>query len=105
YAPVVIRKFTDSSTPLLYRALVTGQSVNAALKFFRNNPDGKGENYYNVTLKVGHIASIDAYSPDNQSADGSVRTALPMEEVSFTFSSITWQFGENTFTDNVSAKF
>jgi type VI secretion system secreted protein Hcp len=104
YQPIVIRKFVDRATPRIHQALSQGQVIDATFKFYRPNADGFPENFYNVTIKHGRIVSIDEYSPDNQATAGQQGGGHPMEEVSMTFSSITWQFGESSFTDNVSAK-
>jgi type VI secretion system Hcp family effector len=103
--PIVIRKPLDKSSPSLRKALVQSQKIDATIKFFRANADGALENYYNVSIKAGAIGSIDEYSPDNNSLAGSEGGGHPLEEVSFSFQSITWQFGETSFTDSISAKF
>jgi type VI secretion system secreted protein Hcp len=105
YEPIVIRKPIDRSTPLLYKGLIDGQSVTAAFKFFRDDPNGTGElqQFFTVDIGSGRIASIDAWSPDNQSEAGRQSGGHPTDEVAFVFKTITWTWtdGGITVTDSV----
>lgn len=88
HGPIKFVKRVDKSSPLLYQGF--GQNMNADVKFrfFRNNPDdGSTEHYYTITLQNARIASIRHWFPNTTD---SVGASLPqMEEVSFTYQSIT----------------
>src|SRR5262245_36565704 len=50
YKPFIIRKFTDQSTPLIFKALVSNEMVDEfKLVFYQAKPDGSG------TVKQGQI--------------------------------------------------
>ncbi len=55
-------KLIDSSSPLLYKALTTGQTLaKAEFKFYRINCNGQEENYFTTTLenvKVCHVVPV-----------------------------------------------
>ncbi|WP_312072957.1 type VI secretion system tube protein TssD [Atlantibacter sp.] len=55
-------KLIDSSSPLLYKALTTGQTLaKAEFKFYRINYNGQEENYFTTTLenvKVCHVVPV-----------------------------------------------
>ncbi len=87
YDSIVIRKPIDDATPLLHKALVQNKVVDGTFKFYRPTNDNA---YYTVAIKSARIASLDNWSPDNESKDGSVGGGRPMQEVSITFQSIGW---------------
>jgi type VI secretion system secreted protein Hcp len=90
--PIVIRKPIDQSTPLLFKGLVTNETADAAFKFFRLGADNAIHNFYTVSIKSGRITSINEISPDNENVGGAGSSSFPMEQVSFTFETITWRF-------------
>jgi type VI secretion system secreted protein Hcp len=92
YEPLLIRKRIDKSSPLIAKALVENQKIDATFKFFRPNPTGDGttEQFYSVEIKDGRIASMKQYLPDTIVPASS--TEPPLEEVTFVFSTITWTY-------------
>ena len=92
YEPLLIRKRIDKSSPLIAKALVENQKIDATFKFFRPNPTGDGttEQFYSVEIKDGRIASMKQFLPDTIVPASS--TEPPMEEVTFVFSTITWTY-------------
>lgn len=105
YKPLLIRKRIDKSSPLLAKALVENQAIDAQFKFFRPNPTGDGttEQFYTVAIKQGRVASIKQLSPDTIVPSSS--TEPPMEEVTFVFHTISWTYtnGGVTHEDTWSA--
>ncbi len=105
YEPLLIRKRIDKSSPLIAKALVENQKIDATFKFFRPNPTGDGttEQFYSVEIKEGRVASMKQFLPDT--IVPATSTEPPMEEVTFVFSTITWTFtnGGVTHTDTWSA--
>jgi type VI secretion system secreted protein Hcp len=57
-----MRERIDKSSPLLCKALVENQVIEATFKCFRPNPTGDGttEQFYSVAFKQGRISSIAA---------------------------------------------
>ena len=92
YEPLLIRKRIDKSSPLLCKALVENQVIEAKFKFFRPNPTGDGttEQFYTVEIKQGRIASQKQIVPDTIVPATATDPAL--EEVTFVFHTISWTY-------------
>ena len=105
YEPLMIRKRIDKSSPLLFKALVENQKIDAVFKFFRPAPTGDGttEQFYTVSIKDGRIASMKQYI--NDTFVPATTTDPPLEEVTFVFHTIAWTFtnGGVTHEDSWSA--
>ena len=92
HEPLVIRKAVDRASPLLQRALATGEEITAEIQFFRLRPtgDGKEENFYTIKLEQGRITSYKLELPSTLDRDNA---ALPvMERVEFAYGKITSTF-------------
>ncbi len=108
YEPIVCRKRIDKSSPLLAKALVESQKIDGMLKFFRPNPNGDGttEQYFTVEIKNGRISSLHQYLPDTLNGGKDAGLVAPMEEIAFTFQSISWTYSnggvvyEDSFNNN-----
>jgi type VI secretion system secreted protein Hcp len=102
YEPLVIRKRIDKSTPLIAKALVENQEIEATFKFFRPayKGDGTTEQYYTIEIKQGRVASFKQTSPDTM--DPAASNHPETEEISFVFHAITWTYtqGGITHTDS-----
>jgi type VI secretion system secreted protein Hcp len=98
YEPLVIRKRIDKSSPLLMKALVENQNIDAVFKFYRPNPTGDGttEQFYTVAIKQGRIASVKQWVPD--CIEPASNTFPPQEEVSFVFHTIAWTYTNGGIT-------
>jgi type VI secretion system secreted protein Hcp len=92
YEPLLIRKRIDKASPLLAKALVENQVIEAKFKFFRPNPTGDGTTaqFYTVEIKQGRIASQKQIVPDT--IVPATSTEPPLEEVSFVFHTISWTY-------------
>ncbi|MDO9016803.1 MAG: type VI secretion system tube protein TssD [Deltaproteobacteria bacterium] len=92
YEPLLIRKRIDKSSPLLCKALVENQVIEATFKFFRPNPTGDGttEQFYTVAFKQGRISSQKQIVPDTMVPATSTDPAL--EEITFVFHTISWTY-------------
>jgi type VI secretion system secreted protein Hcp len=99
YQPLLIRKRIDKSSPLLMKALVENQRADGVFKFYRPNPKGDGteEQFYTVEIKNARITGVHIVSD----GDGP-----PMEEVEFTYQTISWTYtnGGITYQDNWSSQ-
>ena len=92
YEPLLIRKRIDKSSPLIAKALVENQVIEATFKFFRPTPAGDGttQQFYTIKIEDGRVASQKMYVPDT--IVPATSTEPPLEEVSFVFHTISWTF-------------
>ena len=91
HTPIMFRKHTDKSTPLLIQAVVQQQVVTTEFHFVHPSERGD-ETYFTVETTGGRIVSVNEYSPDNQSESGQTPGAPRMEEIGVTFNTIRWTF-------------
>ncbi len=98
YKPLTIRKRIDKSTPLIAKALVENQKIDAKFKFFRPNPTGDGttEQFFTVEIKQGRVAHQKQFVPDTIVPATATDPAL--EEVSFVFHTISWTYTNGGIT-------
>ncbi|CAN5755567.1 Hcp family type VI secretion system effector [soil metagenome] len=90
HKPLMILKEIDKSTPLLWNALATNESITAwELKFWAPSNTGQAEKQiYSIRLTNANIVSIRDFMPDNQDPE---RAKLPLqEEIFFTYQKIEW---------------
>src|SRR5436305_7367068 len=67
HKPIVISKYVDKSSPLLYKMLVLNEAILTwELQFWRPSPAGAEQQYYTVKLTNASIASIDFHLPNTQ---------------------------------------
>ena len=91
HGPLKILKEFDKSSPKLYRALVTGESLTRVeIKFYRISPEGQEENYYTIRLDDALIVSITPSFPT--SFIGEYEAYGHMETVAFTYRRIQWEY-------------
>lgn len=84
HKPFTITKEIDQATPLLFQAVVTEESLNVTIKFYRTTAlSAVEEAFFEIRLENAQIASIQNYIP--LGAEG-----RPTEEVSFTYTKIVW---------------
>ncbi len=98
YGPLEVVKRIDKSSPLLVKALVNNEKIDATFKFFRPNPAGDGttEQFYSVVLKEGHVASVKQYVPATLDP---VSAGMPaLEKVAFVFKTISWTYTNGGIT-------
>ncbi len=88
HQPLKITKVFDKSSPLLYQALVTGESLNCEINWYRTSSEGSAEHYYTHLLEGAVVVDIKSIMPNCQDPSQSHFTHL--EEVSFSYSTITW---------------
>ena len=89
HRPLVVTKVFDKSSPMLYTALCSGEKLNTCtLKWFRTDPSGTQEHYFTIELEDAIITDITAHMPNCQ--DPGMAHFTHLEEVSFTYRSITW---------------
>ncbi|WP_457745793.1 Hcp family type VI secretion system effector [Sulfurimonas sp.] len=88
--PLIVTKMIDKSSPLLYNALTTGETLKKVeLKWYRTSYAGKPEHYYSMVLEDAIITDMEA-SMASQEMAGASQTA-PIEKVSFSYRKISWR--------------
>ncbi|MBV8041918.1 Hcp family type VI secretion system effector [Pluralibacter sp.] len=98
HAPMVIEKEFDSSTPYLYKAVATGQSLQSAeIKWYRINDAGQEVEYFNMLLEGVKIVSVIPVMYNTKT----VEKCNHMERVEFRYERITWKYcdGNIQYTD------
>lgn len=90
HSPLKIVKEIDQASPLIYQALVQGKKVEAELLFYRVSPAGDGteEHYFTIKIENGIVVEVKPYYPMAFLKEN--EPYRHMEEVSFTYSKITW---------------
>lgn len=87
YQPLQIRKRIDKASPLLAKALINNEAIEATFRFYRPNPSGDGttEQFYTVTLKNARLTALTQLMRDTLTTPDEP----PLEDVSFSFTGIT----------------
>ena len=101
HKPLTITKEIDKASPLLFKSLVTNETLTeVVLKFYAPNAAGIEVNNYIIKLTNATIVSIDTDMQDNKIEPGSKLPVL--EEASFVYQKIewTWVDGGITTSDN-----
>lgn len=100
HMPLKVTKVFDKSSPLLYQALVTGESLSCIIEWYRTSTEGTHEHYFTHELEGAVIVDIKAIMPNCQDPLAAHFTHL--EEVSFSYSTITWthEIGGTEGTDD-----
>ncbi|MDH5387815.1 MAG: Hcp family type VI secretion system effector [Gammaproteobacteria bacterium] len=88
HKPLTVTKVFDKASPLLYQALVTGESLICRIEWYRTSSEGLNEHYFTHELEGAAIVDIKSIMPNCQDPNTAHFTHL--EEVSFSYSTITW---------------
>ena len=84
-----ISKAFDKASPLLYLALITGETLTqVVIKFYRISASGTLEHYFTIELEDAIILGIEASMAHCQEAAN--QNLTPVEIVSFSCRKITW---------------
>lgn len=97
HKPIVITKEIDKASPLLFKALVTNETLTeAVLKFFAPQANGTEANNYTIKLTNAAIASIQTDMENNKFEPG---TKLPvLERIALTYQKIEWTWVDGGVT-------
>ena len=91
HRPLMICKYTDKASPKLYKALARGERFKSVeIKWYRIKPDGKQEHYFTHKMEDAIIVSMKPYMKNR--LDREKEDFKHMEEVSFTYRKLTWNF-------------
>lgn len=98
--PLTALKAKDVSSPKLFAACCKGEGVTVELDFYRIKDTGEEELYYKINLEDAIIVSMKEKTPETFLPEN--KPYKDMEEVSFTYSKITWSYtdGNIEFTDD-----
>jgi type VI secretion system secreted protein Hcp len=88
HKPFKVTKVMDKCSPLLFRALTSGEKLpEVTMKFYRTSAQGTMEHYYTITLVDAIIVDITSYFPNCQ--DPAMSHFTHLEDVYFTYRKIT----------------
>jgi len=91
HGPFTFDKEIDASSPYLYKALCTGQTLKSAeIKYYRINDAGQETEYFSTLLENVKIVGIIPLMYDTKSAYGERRKHL--EYVELCYEKITWKY-------------
>lgn len=96
YEPISIRKRIDRTTPLIVRALVLNQEVEAAFRFFRPTASGTLEHFFTIEISQAAVASTSQVSPDGLAFPGAPPAVSAFEDISFAFQQIRWRYEDGS---------
>ncbi|KAA5974827.1 MULTISPECIES: type VI secretion system tube protein TssD [unclassified Pantoea] len=90
HSPMMIEKEVDSSTPYLYKAAATGQTLKSAeIKFYNINDAGQEVCYYSVLMENVRITGVNCSVP-NVKLEGNNKMNHT-ESGSIQYEKITWK--------------
>lgn len=98
HAPMVFEKEFDSSTPYLYKAVATGQTLQSAeIKWYKINDAGQEVEYFNIFLEKVKVVAVTPGMYNTKT----VEKCNHLERVELRYEKITWKFvdGNIQYTD------
>ena len=90
--PLTVTKHKDQATPKLFQATCTGEQCDVTLDYYRIKADGMEEKYFTIKLEEAIVVNMREYTPMTFLPDN--KPFMDMEEVSFTYSKITWTYND-----------
>ncbi|HWX10899.1 MAG TPA: type VI secretion system tube protein TssD [Trinickia sp.] len=100
HSPMSIEKEFDASSPYLYKAVATGQTLQSAeLKWYRINDAGQEQVYFIMLLESVKITGINPGMANTKLVE--MPTLNHVESASMMYERITWHYtdGNIKFTD------
>ncbi|MGP0016230.1 Hcp family type VI secretion system effector [Pseudomonas sp.] len=89
HKPLMITKVFDKSSPLIFEALTSGESLDKCrLEWFRTSSTGTQEHYFTIELEDAIIVDVVSKMPNCQDPDNAHFTHT--EDVYFTYRKIIW---------------
>ncbi|HHT7530897.1 TPA: Hcp family type VI secretion system effector [Raoultella planticola] len=98
HAPFLFDKEIDSSSPYLYKAVATGQTLQSAeFKFYHINNAGQEVEYFNILLEGVKVVSVTPIVHDTRT----ITDTGHLESVQLRYEKITWRIvdGNIQYTD------
>ena len=100
HSPVMFEKEFDSSSPYLYRAVSTGQTLKSAeIRFYHINDAGQEVCYFIILMEGVKVTGVNPGVPNTKLPGNSQLNH--MEAVSMLYDKITWKYvdGNVQYTD------
>ncbi len=92
--PMVLTKAMDKSSPYLYRALCTGETLTEVLiKLYETDPAGGEKERFNIKLENANLMEMKTFMPNTKDSD--TEQSEYNESVSIVYEKITWTDVEN----------
>lgn len=89
--PIIFSKHTDKSSPLLWQAMTTGETLSkVTFDFYHINAQGENENHYSITLTDAVIVEMQSELIDTSSTTG-IQADEMREHIHLTFKEIEWE--------------
>lgn len=101
HSPMMLEKEFDRSSPYLYKAVATGQTLKSAeIRWYRINYSGQEECYFTMALEGVKITGVNPGMPNTKVEVNS--HINHMESVSLMYEKITWHYldGNVKYTDD-----
>ncbi|KAA1349116.1 type VI secretion system tube protein Hcp, partial [Escherichia coli] len=91
HAPLVIEKEFDSSSPYLYKAVATGQTLKSAeIKWYKINDAGQEVEYFNMLLEKVRVVSINPVM--HNCKEPALQIHNHNEGIQLRYERITWKY-------------
>lgn len=91
HKPAVLTKEYDRASPLLYKALCNGESLQEVkIHWYRIDKTGTEVEYFRHTLEDAKIANMEAYMPHTK--DPQKEQYTHMEKIHVLYGKITWLY-------------
>lgn len=101
HSPMLLEKEFDSSSPYLYKAVATGQTLQSAeIRWYRINYAGQEECYFMMTAENVNVTGVNPAMPNTKRQSN--HAINHVESVSLLYDKITWRYvdGNVQFTDD-----
>jgi type VI secretion system secreted protein Hcp len=98
--PLVVTKGKDNASPKLFKACCTGEQCEVTLDQYRIKADGTEEKYFTIKLEEAIVVNVREFTPLTFVPEN--KPYHDMEEVSLTYSKITWTYNDGNieYVDN-----
>jgi type VI secretion system secreted protein Hcp len=98
--PLKVTKHIDNASPKLAQACCKGEQLTVEIDHYRIDPTGIEKKYYTIKLEEAIIVQHHAFKPLTFIPDN--KPYHDMEEISFTYSKITWTYADGNieYTDD-----
>jgi type VI secretion system secreted protein Hcp len=100
HRPFTILKHKDQASPKLFQACCKGEQCTVEVFYYRIKDTGEEENFFKIKMEESIVVTMREYTPITFLPEN--KPYRDMEEVSFTYSKITWSYtdGNIEFTDD-----
>ena len=91
HSAVLVQKEFDSSSPYLYKAVATGQTLKSAeFKWYKINDAGQEAEYFNIQLEGVKVVGVSPVMHDTK--DPAKEKHNHLEQIELRYEKITWTY-------------